>query len=526
MDCALTVHTHFQPTMKFQASTIVYSILFAASAADIVHANLITAWGKEKLVLVSNSTGGTFVSRVLKTAFSRELEIDPNQDYHYVLVGDDLDGPDRDDFFGSAVAINGDGTLVAVGSEGDYGYTGSVLVFKYNLCTLQWAPLGQLIIGESGGDYFGASLSMSRDGTRLAVGAPNNNGYKGHMRVYQYNSISGQWSVMGIDLDGDAANGNAGVSVTISGDGSRVAMGAPLSAGVGRVLIYSYDGSNWVLSGNVIESPVRAYLGGAVALSDNGNRVVVGGRLFTPPTNIDEPSLHSAGSVSVYDFIGNVWVQAGESIFGLEYYDRFGNDVDISDDGTIIVVGASTSDGQDLSRTDIGQVSVFQEDTNIPAGWRQIGNSINGESDSDKLGSSVSISGNGNVVVLGSPDNDDVNQNAGEVEVYQYIETDDIWKQVGIDIGGKCSNGSFKFLCENIEHVDLYFTKTFFVSFCQVIVKLMDLEEMLLPVLAMTGHASSLDRRRVITIQERVVSMKLSLGQVTEQMGLLISVLL
>ncbi len=301
------------------------------------------------------------------------------------------------------------------------------------------------------------------------------------MRVDEHNSISGQWSVMGIDLDGFAAYGHAGVSVTISGDGSRVAMGAPRSdstttteSDVGSVLIFSFDGSNWVASGNVIESEDRAYLGGSVALSYNGTRVVVGGTAYTPPTT--GASLSNAGSVSVYDFIGNVWVQAGESIFGLEYYDRFGNDVDISDDGTIIVVGASTSDGQDLSRTDIGQVSVFQEDTNIPAGWRQIGDIINGESASDKLGSSVSISGNGNVIILGSPDNDDVKQNTGEVEVYQYIETDDIWKQVGIDIGGKCSNGSFKFLCENIEHVDLYFTKTFFVSFCQVIVKLMDFE--------------------------------------------------
>jgi len=63
---------------------------------------------------------------------------------------------------------------------------------------------------------------MSNNGSRLAVGAPNNYGYTGHMRVYQYNSGSGQWSVMGRDLDGDVAGGNAGRSVTISGDGSRV----------------------------------------------------------------------------------------------------------------------------------------------------------------------------------------------------------------------------------------------------------------------------------------------------------------
>jgi len=517
--------THFQLTMKFQAIAI-YCTLFTAFAADMVHANLITAWGKEKLV--SSSTGGTFVSKVLRTAFSRHLQLDTNQVYHYTLVGDDLEGDDESKFFGSAVAVSGDGTRVAVGSQGDYGYTGSVIVFEYNPSTLQWAPFGTKIRGQSGGDYFGSSLAMSNDGSRLAVGAPNNYAYTGHVRVYQYNSVDDEWSLMGIDLDGDVRGGNAGTSVTISGDGSRVAMGAPhvsSSTGqstAGRVLIFSYDGTNWVPSGDAIESQVRAFLGGAVALSENGNRLVVGGRTFTPPTNDGDPPLDYAGSVSVYDFVDNDWVQAGESLFGLEYYDRFGNDVDISDDGFRIVIGAFTSNGQDLNLRDIGQVSVFQEDTSIPAGWSQVGVSINGESESDKLGSSVSISGNGKVVVLGSPDNDDVKQNTGEVEVYQYVEADDIWKQVGIDIGGKCSKGSFKSIFEYM--LNWISLNPFFVSFCQVNVKPMDLEEMSL--LATTGHASSLDLRRVITMQERPVSLKLSSGQVMERMGLMISVLL
>ena len=381
--------------------------------------------------------------KIPKSAISRHLDaIDPTQTYKYKKLGNDLAGASSK-YFGSAVAISGDGTLVAVGSEGDYGYAGSVFVFQYNASTLQWIPFGQRIRGESGGDNSGASLAMSNDGTRLAVGAPNNYNYRGHMRVYEYNSVSGQWSVMGRDLDGDATDGNAGTSVTISGDGSRVAMGAPLSASTndvveetaGRVLIFSYDGSNWVLSGNVIESPVRAFLGGAVALSENGNRVVVGGRTFTPI--VGEKSLDYAGGVSVYDFVGNVWVQAGETILGLDYYERFGNDVDISNDGTRIVVGAFTSDGQVLNRRDTGQVTVFQEDTSIPAGWRQIGQSINGEKESDALGSSVTISGDGNVIAVGAPANDDGGTNAGKVEMYQYIQAEDEWRQIAVDIGGK-----------------------------------------------------------------------------------------
>ena len=165
-------------------------------------------------------------SKVPKSAISRHLDaIDPTQTYKYKKLGNDLEGISSK-YFGSAVAISGDGSLVAVGSEGDYGYAGSVFVFQYDPSTLQWTQFGQRIRGESSGDKSGASLAMSKDGLRLVVGARDNgNNYYGHMRVYEYSS--GQWSQMGGDLNGFARNDNAGTSVTISGDGSRVAMGAP-----------------------------------------------------------------------------------------------------------------------------------------------------------------------------------------------------------------------------------------------------------------------------------------------------------
>ena len=87
--------------------------------------------------------------------------------------------------------------------------------------------------------------------------------------------------------------------------------------------------------------------------------------MFTPIVCGKE--LEYAGGVSVYDFVGNIWVQTGDAILGLDYYDRFGHDVDLSDDGNRIVVGAYTSDKQDLCMRDIGQVTVFLEDTSSTA---------------------------------------------------------------------------------------------------------------------------------------------------------------
>ena len=46
------------------------------------------------------------------------------------------------------------------------------------------------------------------------------------MRVYEYSSSS--WSQLGSDIDGEAANDNSGYSVSLSSDGTKVAIGAHL----------------------------------------------------------------------------------------------------------------------------------------------------------------------------------------------------------------------------------------------------------------------------------------------------------
>ena len=66
--------------------------------------------------------------------------------------------------------------------------------------------LGSDINGESSGDYSGYSVSMSSDGTIVAIGSPYNDGNgsnSGHVRVYEYSG--GSWSQLGTDIDGEAA---------------------------------------------------------------------------------------------------------------------------------------------------------------------------------------------------------------------------------------------------------------------------------------------------------------------------------
>ena len=99
----------------------------------------------------------------------------------------------------------------------------------YEYSGSSWSQLGADINGEAAGDYSGYSVSLSSDGTIVAIGAPDNDGNgsnSGHVRVYEYSGSS--WSQLGTDIDGEAANDYSGYSVSLSSDGTKVAIGAHL----------------------------------------------------------------------------------------------------------------------------------------------------------------------------------------------------------------------------------------------------------------------------------------------------------
>ena len=84
---------------------------------------------------------------------------------------------------------------------------------------------------------------MNSAGDRVAIGACLNDGTAtdaGHVRIYEYSS--GSWSQLGSDIDGEAANDNSGMSVSMNSAGDRVAIGGNYNDGTasdaGHVRIY------------------------------------------------------------------------------------------------------------------------------------------------------------------------------------------------------------------------------------------------------------------------------------------------
>jgi FG-GAP repeat len=314
----------------------------------------------------------------------------------HLQVGPDLDGKGDRDRFGWSVALSSDGTRVAIGAPGNYIQAGQVRVHDWT--GSQWTQVGSDLDGEADRDRFGSSVALSSDGTRVAIGAPyngDNSTMAGHVRVYDW--TGSQWTQVGSDLNGETAYNYFGSSVALSSDGTRVVIGATGNGGLngddyGRVRVYDWTGSQWTQVGSNLDGEA-AYdsFGYSVALSSDGTRVAIGA-----PSN-DENGDYS-GHVRVYDWTGSLWTQVGSDLDGEAAYGSFGSSVALSSDGIRVVIGAPRRGG--LNGDNYGRVRVYDW---TGSQWMQVGSNLDGASAEDRFGWSVALSSNGTRVAIGAP---------------------------------------------------------------------------------------------------------------------------
>jgi predicted acyltransferase (DUF342 family) len=119
-------------------------------------------------------------------------------------------------YFGGDVAINFDGTVVAIGaaymSASAGSNAGRVFTYKYN--GTSWVKIGQSIDGIASGNLCGLTVSLSRDGTILAAGSPNYASNLGQIRVYSIPHTGGYARTITMDLSTTAINN----SLTVAGN--------------------------------------------------------------------------------------------------------------------------------------------------------------------------------------------------------------------------------------------------------------------------------------------------------------------
>ena len=169
----------------------------------------------------------------------------------WIQQGADIDGEAGGDQSGYSVSLSSDGTTVAIGArynDGNGTLSGHVRIYVWNSATSAWEQQGADIDGEAADDYSGYSVSLSSDGTTVAIGADGNDGANGtnsgHVRVYAWNSATSAWEQQGADINGETAEDESGW-VSLSCDGMTFAIGVQLNDGngsnSGHVRIYSIN---------------------------------------------------------------------------------------------------------------------------------------------------------------------------------------------------------------------------------------------------------------------------------------------
>jgi len=352
-----------------------------------------------------------------------------------IQIGSDIDGEITEDISGYNISLSNNGSIVAVGAiwnDGNGIKSGHVRIFQ-NISNI-WTQIGSDINGEATDDLSGYSVSLSNDGNILAIGAINNNGNgsnSGHIRIYQ--NSSGVWTQIGSDINGEASGDLSGYSLSLSGDGNIVAIGATNNDGngsnSGHVRIYQNISNIWTQIGSDINGEAAGDLCGLnVSLSDNGNFVAIGA-----PYN-DENGADS-GHVRIYENSSGIWTQIGSDIDGEAAGDRSGWYVSLSNNGALVAIGALDNDG---NGNNSGHVRVYRNNLGV---WVQVGSDIDGEAASDQSGLSVSLSDDGNIIAISASRNDGNGVDTGHVRIYKNISN--VWMQIGVDIDGEAVGDRF-----------------------------------------------------------------------------------
>lgn len=363
--------------------------------------------------------------------------------------------PDSTDYFGTSVSLNSDGSTMAVGVPDEDSTAKGINViggtdanafdnigaaYVYTRDGSDWSreayikPAGNPDNGSAfdSVQFFGKSVSLSNDGNTLAVGASNNSVDPTFQEgaAYIFSRSGSTWTELSVLVAADADGADFfGTSISLSGDGSTVAIGARgeddpgSSQNEGAVYVFTKNATGWTQEEKIKASNASAddNFGASVSLSKNGNELAIGAvdeDSSTPGVSPrgDDPSVSdlsgNSGAVYMLKRTGTSWNEvAFIKASNLRTGDNFGTSVSISDDGLYLAVGATGQDGSaenfnadpnqfSAGGSNSGAVYVFKNDGTT---WSQTSYvKATNRGSGDAFGNSVSINNRGSLLV-GAP---------------------------------------------------------------------------------------------------------------------------
>ena len=301
------------------------------------------------------------------------------------------------DEFGYSVALSATDTHIAVGAPGDESGKGSVYVFTK---ATNWAtgtaddsvtsavkltlPVDAAAATAAGltgfapaaaGDRFGESVSISGDGSHIAVGAPGRDGGKGATYIFVMPSGSPPNNVWASDdgpdatitkaatgADAAAAGDRFGASISLSDDEAFLIVGAPGdNSAAGTAHVYAKPtaaapNNVWAdttTAAKTLASPdafAGDRFGYSVSMDADGNSITIGAP--QGPGGVGEAYVYlkpTASGADAWSDYNGVAPTATLTATDATYNAAFGHSVAISSDGEDVVVGAPTASGREIS---------------------------------------------------------------------------------------------------------------------------------------------------------------------------------
>ncbi|WP_460490181.1 BspA family leucine-rich repeat surface protein, partial [Belliella aquatica] len=367
----------------------------------------------------------------------------------WVQLGQDINGVAINNKLGNAISINSDGTVLAVAAlqNSQVGtFSGQVRVFKYDSNSQTWLQLGSAINGDAAGNTLGRDVSINADGSVLAISARGGSGYEGFVRIYKYSNDD--WLQVGSTLSGNPGE-SAGRKISLNLDGSMIALSKPYFGKdgltrLGLVQVYKNINNNWVQVGqDLIGENQNDDFGRAISLSANGSTLAVG-------TPFSDPNGISSGQVKIFRLNAEdqAWVQIGSNIDGDLEADYSGEAIELSADGSVIAIGARGDRIQSADGTKNGRVRVYREFEND---WILLGDDFYGVTEGDQAGKALSLSADGTTLAIGSIKNDDNGTDAGHVRVFKF---DNLPEVIGLEITGEPTEGAVLTASYDYEDID------------------------------------------------------------------------